>query len=289
MTGVSDHNPTSAMERTKLWLRTKIIEIASVQSCYVTSGNSLVVNTWTGVVVNIFLLEEPPKTRAIKHVLQEGTQIGVGAMFILAANLLPPPDTRFEAPEWLLALHAVHRECLYTYTLTSNGDEPRIIPAHLDQIGNSSNYVIKYGPSIKFETLRYTKAAVRPRYIKGDWLVADFGYNAFWRDPHRPRTTTYRRPAANDTQWRSWSQTTWEQNVSQEIPVPQRPVNNLMTKYYQMLQLETDATPQEVKAAFRKLALAVHPDTSSLPKEEAAAKFRELTEAYEFIKRQKNW
>jgi hypothetical protein len=277
------------MERTKRWLRTKIIGITSVQSCYLTSGNSLTVNTWTGVVINIFLLEEPVKTRAIRQVLQEGTQVGLGAMFILAANLIPPPETRFEAPEWMLALHAVHRECLYSYTLGGAEEESRIIPVHLEQIANSGNYVAKYGPPITFETLRYTKAAVGPRYIKGDWLVADFGYHALWRDSHRPRQTSYRRPAANDYQWRAWSQTTWEQNVSQEIPVPQRPVNNLMTKYYQMLELAPEASAHEVKTAFRKLALAVHPDTSNLPKDEAAAKFRELTEAYEFIKRQKNW
>lgn len=276
------------MDTLKSWLRSRIIGITNIQSCYITPADSLIVHTWTGVAINIFLINEPVRTRAIKHILQEGTQVGLGSMFILAANLIPPPETRFEAPEWMLALHAVNRECLYSYALDQ--ERPRIIPVHLEQIGNSGDYVTKYGPPIAFDELRYTKITVKPRYIKGDWLIADFGYHAFWRDSHRPRhTNTYRRTANPDYQWRSWNQTTWEQNGHQETSVPQRRPNNLMVTYYKMLQLEPEASPQEIKAAFRKLALAVHPDTSDLPKEEAAAKFRELTEAYEFIKREKKW
>lgn len=241
-------------------------------------------------MINIFLLNEPVRTRAIRGVLQEGTQVGLGSMFILAAHLLPPADTRFEPPEWLLALHALNRECLYAYTV--NEQVPSIIQIHLEQIASSANYVAKYGPAVTFDELRYTKISVKPRYIKGDWQIADFGYHAFWRDPRRTQhVPNYRRPSEQDYKWHSWSRTTWEQKVHEEIPTPsvQQRGSNLMGIYYQMLQLEMDASHQEVKAAFRKLALEVHPDTSNLPKEEAAKKFRELTEAYEYIKREKKW
>ncbi len=279
---------TSAIESVKPWLRSRIIGIMNVQNCFITPTNSLVIHTWTGVVINIFLLSEPVRTRAIRTVLQEGTQVGLGSMFILAANLIPPADTRFEPPEWLLALHALNRECLYAYVVDQG--VPNIIQIHLEQIASSANYVAKYGPAVAFDELRYTKVSVKPRYLKGDWQVADFGYHPFWRDPRRPQyTAQYRRPSAQDYQWHSWSQTTWEQKVHTEVPAPLHRGNHLMVTYYQMLELETDASPQEVKAAFRRLALAVHPDTSTLPKEEAAKKFRELTEAYEFIKREKKW
>jgi curved DNA-binding protein len=51
--------------------------------------------------------------------------------------------------------------------------------------------------------------------------------------------------------------------------------------YYRILGLSRDATPEQIKAAYRKLARKYHPDVSKEP--EAETRFKEVAEAYEFL------
>lgn len=52
--------------------------------------------------------------------------------------------------------------------------------------------------------------------------------------------------------------------------------------YYKIMGVSKDATPDEIKRAYRKLARKYHPDVSKEPN--AEAKFKELGEAYEVLK-----
>jgi len=57
-----------------------------------------------------------------------------------------------------------------------------------------------------------------------------------------------------------------------------------MPSYYDTLQLKRNATPEEVKKAYRKLALKWHPERATdVPAMEAEAKFAEIAEAYEVL------
>jgi molecular chaperone DnaJ len=51
-----------------------------------------------------------------------------------------------------------------------------------------------------------------------------------------------------------------------------------MKDYYKSLGVERDATPEEIKKAFRKLALECHPDRN--PGKECEERFKEINEAY---------
>ncbi|MCL1811265.1 MAG: molecular chaperone DnaJ [Methanomassiliicoccaceae archaeon] len=53
--------------------------------------------------------------------------------------------------------------------------------------------------------------------------------------------------------------------------------------YYEILGVTKDATPDEIKRAYRALAKKYHPDVTELSKDEAEAKFKELSEAYEVL------
>ena len=52
--------------------------------------------------------------------------------------------------------------------------------------------------------------------------------------------------------------------------------------YYKILGVEKDATKEEIKKAYRKLALKYHPDRNPDNKE-AEEKFKEITEANEVL------
>lgn len=52
--------------------------------------------------------------------------------------------------------------------------------------------------------------------------------------------------------------------------------------YYQTIGVPRDATQDDIKRAYRKLARKYHPDVSKEP--EAEARFKEIGEAYEVLK-----
>src|SRR5438105_1006862 len=58
-----------------------------------------------------------------------------------------------------------------------------------------------------------------------------------------------------------------------------------MTKtYYEILEIEKTATPEEIKQAYRKLSLLWHPDKNPPEKrEEAEEKFKEISRAYQIL------
>ena len=52
--------------------------------------------------------------------------------------------------------------------------------------------------------------------------------------------------------------------------------------YYEILEIEKTATPDEIKSAYRKMAMKYHPDRNPGNKE-AEDKFKECAEAYEVL------
>ncbi|XP_033127682.1 dnaJ homolog subfamily B member 6-like isoform X2 [Anneissia japonica] len=56
-----------------------------------------------------------------------------------------------------------------------------------------------------------------------------------------------------------------------------------MPDYYEVLGVSKTATAEDIKKAYRKLALRWHPDKNPSNKEEAANKFKEISAAYEVL------
>lgn len=53
--------------------------------------------------------------------------------------------------------------------------------------------------------------------------------------------------------------------------------------HYERLGVAPDATPQQLRQAFRALSKSVHPDTASLPPQQAEEAFRLLQQAYRVL------
>lgn len=51
--------------------------------------------------------------------------------------------------------------------------------------------------------------------------------------------------------------------------------------YYKILQVDKSAKDEDLKKAYRKLAMKWHPDKNPNNKKEAEAKFKQISEAYE--------
>ena len=55
----------------------------------------------------------------------------------------------------------------------------------------------------------------------------------------------------------------------------------MATDHYEVLGVDRDATPEEIKKAYRKLARELHPDVN--PSEDAAERFKSVTHAYDVL------
>jgi DnaJ-class molecular chaperone len=64
---------------------------------------------------------------------------------------------------------------------------------------------------------------------------------------------------------------------------PQRRAEVDNTKFYELLSVSKEATVEEIKKSYRKLALKWHPDRNPDNREDAEHKFKEISRAYEIL------
>lgn len=276
-------------DRFKNWLNDQLIGLVGVQRSALDPAAGVVsrsypadlrVLLWTGVIVNIYILHEAPKTRTIKHILQQDTGQGVGAMFIVAPQLIPAPQAQLVPPEWMIALQSLNNDRLYTFSPEDR--QMALLQVHLERVDATEAYSAIYGPQVVLERLHYGRIAVKPRAVKGFWLTAHFGSMPFWQEARRD---FYMPPPRREE---PSSASNGHQQTNGATPSARREKSRLEASY-DILGIGMSATHDEVKTAFRRRVFSVHPDVSALPKMMAEEKFRILAEAYEYIKSERGW
>jgi hypothetical protein len=268
----------------KRWLCDQLVAIDSVRSAKV-QDDHIDIQTWSGVVIYAYLLDEPTKARTIKRIIQENTRVGIGSLFIVSAAIVPADGSQVEPDEGLLALHALFKDKLYTYRIEN--DTPKIGQVHFKPRGDHRE--VWYGPDLTIAHLPSFRIWVNtPQSIKGNWMIANFGTDAFWKQADytigRDAFREYQdRRATDKANLRFRTKPGWNSASGSSYEPPPPPETEL-DRSYKQLGLPSGASDDEVKAAFRRLAREYHPDVSDLPKEEAEIRFSQLYEAYAFIK-----
>jgi hypothetical protein len=277
----------------------QLAAIPSVRSCLVDREADFVVRTWSATVTHVVLLPELVKTRHLRKILGDNSRIGIGTMFLLHAVSVPYDGVKLSPPETLLALHTLHRDKVYTYTEEQDG--LHVGQVHFRSFGRTDEFETWHGPPVEIHSLPSFRVWIKsPASIKGDWLIATFGSEAFWKhaDYTMGREAMRQQQRGGFTHRVTWSDADWHNGPRTDEPTqtprtdhkPALPGRaHRLAVCYAQLGVRGDATSDEVKAAYRRLARELHPDVSALPKDEAETRFKLLHEAYTFIKVNNGW
>lgn len=264
----------------KKMLRDQLTRLVSVQRCLFgqpsVAGDplrevDLFVQLWSGVVIHVHLLDEVLKPNRARRILEHNTAQGIPTLFILDAALLPKAGTRVELERWYVPFQALANERLYSYQAAS--DEAFIRPVMFKPFSRLE-VETQYGQPFAVQNIRHARQTVKHPALKGFWLLADLERDSASQGAAFRRTDTSAYPPPN--------------GAGRANPLPSVPKSPLESAY-ERLGLKQSANREEVKAAFRKLAFEVHPDVSELPKIEAEARFKLLSEAYETIRAARDW
>lgn len=268
----------------QLGLAQQIKRLNSVKNCTLTAEGVLSANLWSGAAVHVYDVNAPVKSRQIKRILQETTRLGIGALFVVDLVLLPPDGERVEPSEWLLALHELSGDRIYTYRF----QDGRLIlgQAHFKPYGGNLREVW-YGPDVVPAGIPFYRVWVKLPSIRGDWLVGNFGNELFWKQQEFRTQRDAEQAQHEGERVSGWtSERVYGAYADRTVPMLQETKLQLA---FQQLHLKPTAAEEDVKATFRKLARECHPDVSKLPKDEAERRFRALTEAYAYIRTTRGW
>lgn len=233
----------------------------------------LVVSTWMGSRTYVYLLPTKPRLRDIKGMLKENSRHSIGTFFILDLDLLPEDGTTARVPDWLEGLLHLGDQWVYAYSLTDEGLS--LIQVNFNPTTVEHEYYCWYLDDFKIENVSIRKRDIGGN-IRGTYTITDIA------SPTYKRRVNYER--VNQRYH-------YKTRKTEQIPHQRKPNTSpeKLLQYYQMIGVRRNATQEEIKTAFRKRALQVHPDVSALPRSEAEKHIKALNEAYEYIKSYHGW
>jgi hypothetical protein len=235
----------------------------------------IVVSTWMGSRLYIYLMHEAPKVRDIRTTLKENNRCGIGTLYILDNRLLPASEKTTRITDWQEALMSLHGEFIYSF-MNDPDQQLSISQVHFTPSNAKDEYYVWHLPNFVIENVSVRKREVQSS-VRGTWYIGDIA------SPQFKRQMNYER-----VHQRFHYRTRYTQETASGNQPIQRD-DDLLAKYYAMLGVDRNAEEKDIKSAFRRIALQVHPDVSALPRQEANRRFQELNQAYEYIKNYHGW
>jgi DnaJ domain len=216
-------------------------------------GDIILVRLASGEKVSIHLIESIVPDYEIRAILNDNEADGAATLFILWAEMLMPEEGHVvEVQEWERALLGLWGDRIFAYE--TFGQEVFIFAVHYDREGLFRS--IRYGATLNMRFMNTIKAELDLPHFKGKWHVAGF-YDKpreAGSHKHHQHEGEDRRPSAKPGTYAA---------------------------YYEMLQIERDAEPEDVKLAYRRMARKLHPDVNSA--KDATQQMQALNEAYQKI------
>ena len=283
----------------KKLLRDRIAHFVSVQRCVLGQPAmaaapirdvDIVVHMWAGVIIHIHVIDEPIKVGKVRRIIESATDTGIPTMFLLDASLLPANKAHIAIDQWYVPFQSLVDDRAYAYRVENN--EPVIIPVQFRPYSRIE-LEVSYGAPLVVSQIQHSRITVRQSSLKGFWLLADFESDPNANVPPIRRTDysnyQYTGPRTSFQDMPHWEKPPAADKTSTPPPNTNLPQKSRLEMAYELLGVSASASREEVKAVFRKLAFEVHPDVSTLPKPEAEARFKLLSEAYAFIKSANRW
>lgn len=227
----------------------------------------LIVQTWFGTMLYVHLLTHAPAVRQLRGILKENSRSGIGTLFIVHHALLPAASKTVTILDWQEALRTLTDGWVYTFT-----DEQCVQQVHFQPTPIAEQFTCWHFTDFRVEHVSIRRREIHGGTLKGDWFLGDIVSPAYKRKINYERVNQRYHYTTRDT----------------SKPNTTLPTERL-NQYYAMLGLELSASEKDVKSAFRRLAMNVHPDVSPLPREIAEQRIKELLEAYDFIKEYHGW
>jgi hypothetical protein len=211
-------------------------------------------------------------------------------MFLLDAALLPPAKAHISFDQWYIPFQSLVDDRAYCYRVENN--EPVIMPVQFRPYSRIE-LEVAYGAPLVITQIQHSRITVRQSSLKGFWLLADFESDPSANAPPIRRTDysqyQYTGPRQSFQDMPHWEKVPKGDKPNLPPPNGNLPQKSRLEMAYEVLGITASASREEVRAVFRKLAFEVHPDVSTLPKPEAEARFKLLSEAYEVIKSANRW
>jgi len=245
----------------------------------------VVISTWMGAKLYVYIVDAVPRLRDLRAILRENGRNGVGTLFLVQQSLLPDAESVVRLADWQEVLSELHDGFFYSYRVKDKH-------AHLEQVhftasnADPDQYRVWYFRDFEIENVSVRKRDMQ-KSIKGTFYVGDIASTAYKRRMNYERVNQRFHYRTKYTQQVPPGVGSGASNSSSRSQNAKR--DDVLLKYYAMLGVDRNATEREIKAAFRQMAIKVHPDVSALPRQEANQRIKELNEAYDYIKQYHGW
>lgn len=271
------------------WLRQQFVNVADVKRAsiepdssiiYQTHTADLVVSTWMGARLYVYLLPDVPKVRDIRNTVKENTRSGIGSLFIVNVALLPDHESVIKLTDWQDHLQSLNDSYIYAYGLNDE-NKLSVKQVHFNPLNRQNEWRVWHFNDFKIDNVTVRKREVQEG-LRGKWYVGDITSSAYKRQVNNERANQrfhYRTKYTQDT----------ANGAGANNPIDRRKREDELAPYYALLGVDKDASEKEIKSAFRQMAIKVHPDVSALPRSEAEKRIKQLNEAYEAIKKFHGW